>query len=265
MDADIRQWTVAGLRGGGVSVADAWGQVELGGVVRVDTPVGAEPLPDLGERIVDASGGSVADGEPGEFVLTRPWAGTVVGVLGAAEALEEAHWTRVPGAYATGDRARRHADGRLEFLGRTDEVVSVSGQLVSLSEVRTTLEEHPYVAAAEVVERGDHMGARVVAAVVVPTADAADLDLPTIARELGLCVRESLGGLARPRLFLVLDRIGDEIPADERRRALAGIPLDSPEPRGITWGQVLAVAGYAGDAWEVERVAEVEGQPAGWR
>ena len=50
-----------------------------------------------------------------------------------------------PDRYATGDIALPGEDGRLVFLGRTDAVVSISGQLVSLTEVHDVLADHPFV------------------------------------------------------------------------------------------------------------------------
>ena len=134
------------------------------------------------------------------------------------------------------------AAGRVEFLGRADEIVSVSGQLVSLMEIRAVLAEHPCVSAVDVIERRDHAGGRYLAAAVVLTSEAAP-ELSAVARELGQSVRETLGGLARPRLIMVVDRYGDELRGDERRRALAGIPVpDLHEPRRVTWAQILAAA-----------------------
>src|SRR5205823_9042696 len=61
----------------------------------------------------------------------------------------DAWWGPYPGAYATGDNARRGADGRLTVLGRRDPVVSISGQQVSLTEVGRILEEHPRLVRSE--------------------------------------------------------------------------------------------------------------------
>jgi len=91
------------------------------------------------------------------------------------------------------------------------------------------------------------MGARVLAAAVVLDPRAAAMDPAVVAPDLGRCVRETLGGLARPRLWLLVDRFGDELRGDERRRALGGIPVvDAAEPRRVAWAQVLAAAAYAG-------------------
>jgi acyl-coenzyme A synthetase/AMP-(fatty) acid ligase len=54
---------------------------------------------------------------PGELVLRRAWAGTLRGLQGAGAGDAYNHWRR-DGIYAIGDRAVRHPDGRLEFLGR---------------------------------------------------------------------------------------------------------------------------------------------------
>ncbi len=243
MDPDVKAWVSTGLAGHEVSVADGWGQVELGGIVLLDNPIDRSAMPDLGEVLVDRSGRPVPAGSPGELVLTRPWAGTLVDVTGPRDTLDETHWARMPGSYTSGDIAQAHPDGSLEFLGRTDEVTSVSGQLVSLGEVRDVLLEHPFVAAADVVERRDQVRGRVIAAAVVLSPDGQAANPTLVARDLGRSVRESLGGLARPRVLLVVDRFGDELRGVERRRALAGLPLpDGPEPRTVRWAQVLAAA-----------------------
>jgi acetyl-CoA synthetase len=188
----------------------------------------------------------------------------MVEAWGSREVLDPAAWERAPGAYATDDLARVDEAGQVEFLGRADEIVSVSGQLVSLMEIRAVLAEHPFVAAVDVIERRDHAGGRYLAAAVVLTSEAAAATgsagsagpagagvsgggagaaLSAVARELGQSVRETLGGLARPRLIMVVDRYGDELRGDERRRALAGIPVpDLHEPRRVTWAQILAAA-----------------------
>ncbi|MBK8869211.1 MAG: AMP-binding protein [Dermatophilaceae bacterium] len=246
MDPEVRRWAASGLRRDGVELADGWGQVELGGIVMIDAPVDGPAMPDLGAVVVDSAGQPVPQGDVGELVVTRPWAGAMVAARGPRAEGDATAWERVPGVYATDDLARVDAHGRVEFLGRTDEIVSVSGQLVSLMEIRAVLAEHPFVAAVDVIERRDHAGGRYLAAAVVltPEADgAAGAELTAVARDLGQSVRETLGGLARPRLIMVVDRYGDELRGDERRRALAGIPVpDMHEPRRITWGQILAAA-----------------------
>lgn len=247
MDRELRDWLLHDLGRGDLEVADGWGQVELGGIVRLDSPVDPSAMPDPGVRIVDATGRSVPQGHAGELVLDRPWAGTMCDAEGPTAGVTESHWTRHPSVYATGDLAQLGADGSIEFLGRTDEVVSVAGQLVSLTEVREVLLGHPFVRSADVVERKDAQLGRSLAAAVVLAADALPEtpDLAAVARDLLDAVREVMGGLARPRILLFVDRFGDELAASDRRSALATLAArETNEPLQVTWAQILAAAGH---------------------
>lgn len=241
LDPELRTW-LATVLGDDVTVADAWGQLELGGVVACDIPIDGDRLPDPVFAIFDEGGTLVPVGVAGEWVMLHPWAGLMRAVDVRGEDPTAYHWARHPGHYATGDLARRNESGVVEFLGRLDEVVSVSGQLVSLNEVRDALIDHPFVADAEVFERSDaRLGRSVAAAVVLPPdapSDAATL------RELQDGVRELLGGLSRPRALLVVDRFGEELDAPARRRALAVLAAAvQSDPVHVTWEQVLAAAG----------------------
>ena len=282
VEAELATWLVEAFGGGDLEVLDAWGQLELGGIVRVTGPGERHPMPGCGIEVVDPAGDVVPDGEPGEVVLRRPWAGVLVGVEGSSERDHWGHWERHPGVYSTGDLAVRSADGTISFLGRADEVVSVSGQLVSLREVREVLTDHPFVAHARVTVRKDvELGRAIVAAVVLSeqgtgggaggsaagaggsaavggagaggavsgdaeepgSADEADLD--AIAVELMAAVREDLGGLARPRAMLIVDRFGEELGREALSRAIAALasPHRSGTPRRVTWEQLVAASG----------------------
>jgi amino acid adenylation domain-containing protein/non-ribosomal peptide synthase protein (TIGR01720 family) len=62
--------------------------------------------------------------------------------------------------YRTGDRARRLADGNIEYLGRNDEQVKYHGYRVELNELRQALNAHAQVRDAVVVVRKDGVGGR---------------------------------------------------------------------------------------------------------
>ena len=134
----------------------------------------------------------------------------------------------------------------MDFLGRTDDVVSISGQLVSLPEVREVLADHPFVEVAAVASRKDpDLGRSLVAAVSLSAEVGPDPDLDGVAVELMDTVREVMGGLARPRAVLVLDRFGRGLGQLELSRAMAllATPDRAGTPRRVTWEQVVAAAG----------------------
>jgi acetyl-CoA synthetase len=106
----------------------------------------------------------------------------------------------------------------MSLLGRVDPVVSVSGQLVSLTEVREALLEHPFVEDADVVELPDAVAGRALSACVVLSVREGAGE--SLAGDLRTHVRERLGGLAQPRTIAFVEALPEGVPPDLRRHAL---------------------------------------------
>jgi acetyl-CoA synthetase len=249
IDAETRNWLDFEVGGGRARIANAWGQTELAGLVPVTasgadpatTPASAAPpVPDPGLDVFDAEGRPVAAGATGELVLRHPWPGAFLEAQGSP-APADTWWTAYPGAYATGDDARREADGRLTVLGRRDPVVSISGQQVSLTEVARILEEHPLLDDVEVIAVPDERRGQALCAGVVldPKAEPGEL----LARELRSFVHDAIGGLARPRTVAFVESFPADLPAEARRRALRLLCTANPaEWFTVTAAQLAAAA-----------------------
>jgi O-succinylbenzoic acid--CoA ligase len=116
------------------------------------------------------------------------------------------------GWFATGDLGRFAPDGRLEILGRADEVVNTGGVKVAPALVERVLTAEDGVSAACVLGVPDPTwGQRLVAAVVGdPAAEAA----------LASQVRAELGPAATPKQFAFVDELPLRGPGKPDRAAL---------------------------------------------
>ncbi|HRE29013.1 MAG TPA: AMP-binding protein, partial [Anaerolineales bacterium] len=78
-------------------------------------------------EILDEHGNPVPDGEEGFLVLKNPWPAMMRTIYGDDERYVRQYWTKYPGKYMAGDSARRDKDGYFWVIGRTDDVINVSG------------------------------------------------------------------------------------------------------------------------------------------
>jgi amino acid adenylation domain-containing protein/non-ribosomal peptide synthase protein (TIGR01720 family) len=150
--------------------------------------------------------------------------------------------------YRTGDRARRGADGAIEFLGRFDYQVKIRGFRVEVGEIEAVLRAYPGVRDAVVLAREDAPGSRRLAAYVVPAngnVTVGDLrrvletKLPDYMVPSAFVLRDALpltsnGKIDRMALACPEERLAPEEsyaePRSPAEKTLAGI-----------WSKVLAV------------------------
>jgi acyl-coenzyme A synthetase/AMP-(fatty) acid ligase/acyl carrier protein len=125
--------------------------------------------------------------------------------------------------YRSGDRARFHAGGIVEFLGREDNQVKVRGFRVELGEVEAVLSRHPAVEQAVVVFKEFPAGdQRLVGFLVAP-------DKPT-STELREFMTRFVPDYMVPSSFVLVDSFALNANGKADRRVLADmIPAEAPE------------------------------------
>lgn len=87
----------------------------------------------------------------GFLVFKKPWPGMMRTVYGDHARFESTYFKRFPGYYCTGDGAKRDSDGYLWITGRVDDMLNVSGHLLSTAQVESALIEHKAVAESAAV------------------------------------------------------------------------------------------------------------------
>ncbi|MFE9632776.1 amino acid adenylation domain-containing protein [Streptomyces sp. NPDC006463] len=172
----------------GLRVVDGYGPTETtvfatrhsitaGDALGSTVPIG-RPLDNMRVQVLDAALRQVPPGVPGELFIAG--AGLARGYLGRPALTAERFLPDPfgePGArmYRTGDLGRwqydERGEGRLEFLGRTDDQIKLRGFRIEPAEIEAHFTSRPDIAQAAVLLREDNPGDQRLVAYLVPTTD----------------------------------------------------------------------------------------------
>jgi amino acid adenylation domain-containing protein len=137
---------------------------------RQSVPIG-KPIANTQIYVLDELMEPAPPGVPGELYIGG--AGLARGYLGQVELTAQRFvanpFSATPGErlYRTGDLARYLPDGNLEFLGRIDDQIKISGHRIEPREVEEVIQSHPAVQQAAVVV-DEEKGIKRLIAYVVP-------------------------------------------------------------------------------------------------
>ncbi|PAV71787.1 hypothetical protein WR25_10242 isoform A [Diploscapter pachys] len=186
------------------AIVDTYWQTETGGHMITPLP-GATPtkpgsatFPFFGVNpvLLDAEGRQIEGPGEGNLCFDRAWPGMLRGVYGDKERFMKTYFAPFKGYYCTGDGARRDEDGYLWITGRVDDLMNVSGHLLSTAEIESALVAHANVAEAAVVAAPhDIKGSFPYAFVTLNVGEKLDAKL---IGELKQLVRDKIGALAVP-------------------------------------------------------------------
>ncbi len=245
-------WYRRHIGGDNCPVVDTWWQTETGmilisplpGVTQLKPGSATHALPGITADVVDERGEPVPAGSGGYLVLRRPWPAMLRGIHGDPQRFMREYWTRIPGAYFTGDGARRDEDGYIWLLGRVDDVINVAGHRIGTMEVESALVSHPDVAEAAVIGIEHEIKGQALAAFVTlkegrPT-DVAAVD------SLRNHVAEKIGSIAKPERILFAAELPKTRSGKIMRRLL----------RDVAEGRVLGDTTTLADPTVVQQLKE---------
>ncbi|HTP30222.1 MAG TPA: acetate--CoA ligase [Anaeromyxobacteraceae bacterium] len=183
-------------------IMDTWWQTETGMFMITPTPVvplkpGSGTRPFFGQEaeILDDRGNAVPDGEEGFLVLKHPWPAMMTTVFKDPERYVKTYWSKYPGKYQAGDSAKRDKDGYFWIIGRTDDVIKVSGYRLGSAEIESALVSHPAVVEAAAIGIPHEVKGQAIHCFcslrlgIKPSEDLADEVRNHVANHLGAIVR----------------------------------------------------------------------------
>uniref|UniRef100_A0A1A8PQS0 Propionate--CoA ligase n=1 Tax=Nothobranchius rachovii TaxID=451742 RepID=A0A1A8PQS0_9TELE len=185
-------------------VVDTFWQTETGGHVLTPLPAatplkpGSATFPFFGvvPAILNESGEELEGPSEGYLVFKQPWPGVMRTVYGNHQRFETTYFKKFPGYYVTGDGCSRDKDGYYWITGRIDDMLNVSGHLLSTAEVESALVEHKAVAEAAAVGRPHPVKGESLYCFVT-LKDGLTFN-QTLEAELKKQVREKIGAIATP-------------------------------------------------------------------
>ncbi len=203
LDPETQRWIGQALN---VPVIDNWWQTETGwpiaanpvGIEQLQVKEGSATLPMVGYDIavLDPLGEPLPAGQEGNIAIKLPLPpGTLYSLWGDDARYVESYLSAFDGYYTTGDSGYLDQDGYLFVMGRTDDVINVSGHRLSTGEIEAAVAEHPAVAECAVIGLADELkGQRPAGFLVLKTG--VDITEDQLREELVAHVRSSIGPVA---------------------------------------------------------------------
>ncbi|MGE3301569.1 MAG: benzoate-CoA ligase family protein [Hyphomonadaceae bacterium] len=205
----------------GVDIVDGIGSTEMLHIFVTNRPgavrygaTGA-PTPGYRVRLLNEAGAETAPGEIGELFVSGP--SSAAGYWNNPQKTADTfrgEWVR------TGDKFLREEDGAFVFCGRGDDMLKVSGNWVSPSEVESALIAHPAVLEAAVIGAPDENGlTRAKAFVTLKPGAHGDAQM---AEALRAFTKERLAPYKYPRLIEFVDELPKTATGKIQRHLLRG-------------------------------------------
>lgn len=201
-------------------IVDTWWQTETGSHTIAPTPGATSlkpgsctrPVPGIIAGIVDETGKDVAEGTGGFLVIKRPFPSQIRTIWGDPERFKKTYFPveiKNGTYYLSGDSAYRDKDGYFWIMGRTDDVLNVSGHRLGTMEIESALVSHSLVAEAAIVGRPHEVkGESIIAFVVLKGSCPQGDEAIKIVETLRQWVAKEIGPIARPDEI----RFGDNLP-----------------------------------------------------
>ncbi|ODQ77499.1 hypothetical protein BABINDRAFT_163508 [Babjeviella inositovora NRRL Y-12698] len=168
----------------------------------------------------------------GALCIRSAWPLMTTGIYQDYARFKKTYLEDYPGFYVTGDGVYRDVDGYYWVLGRTDDVVNVSGHRLSTAEIESVLIQQDLVADTAVVGFPDELTGQAVAAYVVLRDVERLLNENAVKSELVQAIRKEIGPFAAPKLFLFVEELPKTRSGKLMRRILRKVLVGEEDQLG---------------------------------
>jgi len=231
-----------------VAIIDNYWQTETGwpmltsmpGLGPIQSKPGSPGKPSYGYHlhVVDeVTGDRLPSGSKGVLAAELPLPpGCMATIWGQDEMFVEHYCNQFPGKnlYSTFDYAVQDEDGFFFILGRTDDVINVSGHRLGTREIEETICSHPAVAEVAAVGAAcDHKGQTIHCFVVLKQSELAEDPSNSLSKEIEDGVVKRLGAFARPAFIGIVKTLPKTRSGKIMRRTILAV-VEGRDPGDIS-------------------------------
>ena len=210
-------------------IVDTWWQTETGGMMISYCP-GIDimpmkpgsaifPVPGVDLAVVNEEGNILPQNQKGYLVIRKPWPGMLMTLWNDDDKYKNNYWKK--NYYFTGDYATIDDEFYFWLLGRSDDIIKISGHRLGTIELESTFISHESVAEAAVTSKPDKIKGESIIAFLVLKKGFVESD--QLRKEIIEHVRNNIGAIATPKEVYFVNKLPKTRSGKIMRRLLKSI------------------------------------------
>ena len=234
-------------------IVDTWWQTETGGMMISYCP-GIDimpmkpgsaifPVPGVDLAVVNEEGNILPQNQKGYLVIRKPWPGMLMTLWNDDDKYINNYWKK--NYYFTGDYATIDDELYFWLLGRSDDVIKISGHRLGTIELESTFISHESVAEAAVTSKPEKIKGESIIAFLVLKKGFVESD--QLHKEIIDHVRNNIGAIATPNEIYFVNKLPKTRSGKIMRRLLKSIVS------GLTIGDTTTLE----DGTSVEEIQKI--------
>jgi len=234
-------------------IVDTWWQTETGGMMISYCP-GIDimpmkpgsaifPVPGVDLAVVNEEGNILPQNQKGYLVIRKPWPGMLMTLWNDDDKYKNNYWKK--NYYFTGDYATIDDEFYFWLLGRSDDIIKISGHRLGTIELESTFISHESVAEAAVTSKPDKIKGESIIAFLVLKKSFVESD--QLRKEIIEHVRNNIGAIATPNEIYFVNKLPKTRSGKIMRRLLKSIVS------GLTIGDTTTLE----DGTSVEEIQKI--------
>jgi len=207
------QWYHDKIGAGKCPIVDTWWQTETGGIMisalskitESRATYAGLPLCGILPILLDDDGVEITEAnKTGNLCFKTPWPSMARAIWGDRQKFYDTYFAHFSGYYFAGDGAFRSEDGFYRIIGRTDDVLKISGHRIGTAEVENAINMHENVAESAAIGFSHQIkGEGICIFVIAKTIPQSKTQLEDEIIEL---IKQEIGNIAKPdKIYITSD------------------------------------------------------------